>query len=52
MRGISYSNRFKKDLKLCQKQGKDMNKLKAIVDILLSEKPIPARYRPPAKGRI
>jgi mRNA interferase YafQ len=52
MRGIAHSNRFKKDIKLCQKQGKDMNKLKTILDILKSTDPLPIQYKDhPLKGK-
>ena len=45
MAKIIYSNRFKKDVKLRQKQGKDMNKLKAIFDIFIEDRPIPSKYK-------
>ena len=52
MRGISRSNRFKKDVELCQKQGKDMTKLKTIIDILISGEAIPKHYNDhPLKGK-
>jgi len=52
MRGVSRSNRFKKDVQLCIKQGKDMGKLKTIIDILISGKPIPKQYKDhPLKGK-
>ena len=52
MLGISRSNRFKKDAQLCQKQGKDMEKLREIIQILVSEVPIPPKYKDhPLKGK-
>ena len=45
MLGIVRSNRFKRDVKLCQKQGKDMNKLKEIIQILIGEEPVTQRYK-------
>lgn len=45
MRTFDYSKRFKRDYKLCQKQGKDMSKLHTILRILASGEPIPAQYR-------
>lgn len=35
MRKISYSGQFKKDLKLAEKRGKDINKLKDIMLLLM-----------------
>ena len=45
MRSFDYSKRFRRDYKLCQKQGKDMNKLKAVLQILATGEPIPPRYK-------
>jgi len=45
MFGIVSSNRFRKDVELCQKQGKDMNKLKTIIFILQTGIPIPSQYK-------
>lgn len=41
---IRYSNQFKKDYKSIQKRGYDINKLKVVVQLLLEEKPLPAKY--------
>ncbi len=38
-------SQFKKDVKLCQKRNKDMNKLKALMLLLIEEKPLPSEYR-------
>ena len=45
MRTFDYSTRFRRDYKLCRKQGKDMNKLKAVLQILATGEPIPPRYK-------
>ena len=43
--------RFKRDVKRAQKRGKDMDKLKAVLSLLIEEEPPPARYRDhPLKG--
>lgn len=45
------SRRFRKDVKLMQKRGKDMGKLKALLDLLVSEQPLPGYYKAhPLKG--
>lgn len=38
------SPRFKRDVKLAGKRGKDMEKLKTAVWLLVEEQPLPARY--------
>lgn len=40
MLSIRYLTKFKRDLKRLQKQGKDMNKLKQVIDLLASESPL------------
>lgn len=40
-----YSGQFKRDVKLAQKRRKDMEKLKAVMVLLLEESPLPERYR-------
>lgn len=42
---VRYSNQFKKDYKLIQKRGYDVNKLKDIVKLLAEEIPLPEKYR-------
>ena len=37
---------FEKDLRRVGKQGKDLDRLEAIVDLLQAEKPLPTRCRP------
>ncbi|MBR2998394.1 type II toxin-antitoxin system YafQ family toxin [Candidatus Saccharibacteria bacterium] len=40
-----YEKQFKKDLKLSRKRGKDIKKFVTVVEILLSEEPLPAKYK-------
>ena len=42
---IRFTNQFKKDIKLAQKQGKDIEKLFSVVDILASGEALPAKFR-------
>lgn len=42
---IQYSNQFKKDYKLIQKRGYNINKLKAVVKLLAEEKKLPEKYK-------
>lgn len=42
---IRYSNQFKKDYKLIQKRGYDINKLKHVVQLLSEGQPLPAKYK-------
>lgn len=39
------TNKFKKDLKRCNRQNKDMNKLKKIIDLLCHDKKLPIRNK-------
>lgn len=42
---------FERDLRRVEKQGKDLDKLEAVVDLLQAQKPLPARCRPhPLRG--
>ena len=36
MRNIEYSSKFKHDFKLVKKQGKDLNKLRVVTDLLIN----------------
>jgi mRNA interferase YafQ len=45
MRSIRRDTQFKKDVKLLLKRGKDMNKLKEIIDLLFQSQELPARTR-------
>ena len=38
------SSRFRKDVQRLTRRGKDMNKLKTLLDMLIHEKPLPASY--------
>ena len=42
---ITYQKQFKKELEVAGKRGKDAEKLKKIIEILISEKPLPAKNR-------
>jgi mRNA interferase YafQ len=42
---LSQTNQFKKDIKQAQKRGKDLAKLKTIIDLLLAKKPLPPKNR-------
>lgn len=42
---LSQTNQFKKDIKRAIKRGKDLAKLKAVVDLLLADKPLPPKNR-------
>jgi len=46
MYSISYTNRFKKDLQLCQKRGLDIEAIRTAINILASEGVLPVSYRP------
>ena len=45
MRKVSYSGQFKKDLKLAEKRGKDINKLQEIILLLVQGKRLPAQLK-------
>jgi mRNA interferase YafQ len=42
---IVYTSQFKKDYKRIQKQGKDTNKLRKVIEILASGEPLEPKYR-------
>lgn len=42
---VRFTNQFKRDVKLAQKQGKDLNKLFAVVDILAKGEPLAPKHR-------
>lgn len=42
---IKFSNQFKKDYKLIQKRGYDINKLKYVIQLLSEEKTLPVKYK-------
>jgi mRNA interferase YafQ len=39
------SGRFKRDVKRAEKRGKDLGKLKAVLILLIEERPLPPEYR-------
>ena len=45
MRVPEYSTRFHRDVKLAQKRGKNMAKLKELLAILIADEPLPPRYK-------
>ena len=52
MRAPVYSGQFKRDLKAARKRGKDMEKIKALMRLLIDEKPLPPQYKDhPLKGQ-
>lgn len=51
MRQPEYSGQFKRDVKQAQKRGKDMEKLKALLTLLIEGSPLPSIYLDhPLKG--
>jgi len=42
---LAPSGRFKRDVKRAAKRGKDIQKLREVIDLLQSEATLPARYR-------
>ena len=44
MRQPDYSGQFKRDVKQSQKRGKDMDKLKTLLGLLIEGNPLPATY--------
>lgn len=46
MYSIDYSNRFKKDLRLCAKRGLQLKKIYEVVRLLSCNGTLPACYRP------
>jgi len=51
MRAPSYTSQFRRDVKLAEKRGKDMTKLRRVLQLLIDEEPLPERLRDhPLKG--
>jgi mRNA interferase YafQ len=51
MRVAEYSARFERDLRLAEKRGKDIAKLKRLIALLVDGQPLPRRYGDhPLKG--
>jgi len=45
MRSPSYSSQFQRDVKRLQKRGKDLEKLKKLIELLLAGQALPAQYK-------
>jgi mRNA interferase YafQ len=45
MLDVFFSARFKRDYKLMRKQGRDLNLLLNVVDVLAAEKPLDPKYK-------
>ena len=45
MRTPIEGNQFKRDVKLTQKRGKDMRKLRELMLLLIEDKPLPTSYK-------
>ncbi|MGO9742747.1 MAG: type II toxin-antitoxin system YafQ family toxin [Roseiarcus sp.] len=46
-----WAGRFRRDVKLAEKRGKDMTKLKEVLALLIEQKPLPTNYSDhPLKG--
>lgn len=45
MRNPVYSGRFQRDLKVAQKRGKDMEKIKVLMRLLIDGTPLPPKYK-------
>jgi mRNA interferase YafQ len=45
VRAVIRSTRFKRDVKLAEKRGKDMAKLRELILLLVEASPLPPRYR-------
>ena len=44
MRRPFYTRRFERDLKRCKRRGKDLEKVKLVIRLLVAEKPLDARH--------
>ncbi len=42
---ITYTSKFKKDVKLAAKRGKDISRLTKVIDMLASEQPLPVQFK-------
>lgn len=45
MRIFSRATQFKKDVKLAARRGKDLEKLKAVIDLLIAGNPLPEQFK-------
>ena len=46
MRDYRYTNRFIKDLALMEKRGINIDKVHEVMELIIQDKPLPARCRP------
>lgn len=46
MYSIDYTNKFKKDIKLCKKRGYDIQKIKKAIEFLENDGQVPENYLP------
>ena len=46
MYSIEYTNRFKKDVKLCKKRGYNLDDLATAIDLLQKNGSLPSKYKP------
>lgn len=44
-RNVAQTKQFKKDIKRMRKRGKDLEKIKAVIDLLVAEEPLPPKNR-------
>lgn len=42
---LAQTKQFKKDVKRMRRRGKDLGKIKAVIDLLLAEEPLPPKNR-------
>ena len=45
MRSVRHTSQFKKDVKRAKKRGKDMDKLKEVIELLIRDEELDPRYR-------
>ena len=45
MRAPVYTGQFRRDTKRAQKRGKDMAKLRAVIELLLAAQPLPPKFK-------
>ncbi|OUI77993.1 addiction module toxin, RelE/StbE family protein [Commensalibacter intestini] len=51
MRNIKFSNLFKKDIRRCEKRGRNMKKMKAVIELIVNDMPLPFALKDhPLKG--
>jgi mRNA interferase YafQ len=44
VRTFSRTSQLKKDVKLAERRGKDLSKLKVVIDFLINDEPLPLKY--------